>query len=66
MTARWLGVLFAFTALIAVFRLGPPATVFAQQGKQAKGGFGRGATPTFPGPPAGTRDILRSALKTLA
>src|SRR5215472_2416842 len=54
----------AFVALVALLWTAPPrATVFAQQtgapaqGKQAKGGFGRGNTPTFAGPPAGMQAL---------
>lgn len=60
------GIFVALLALAAMFAVTwtprTPATVFAQQpppgqGKQAKGGFGRGATPTFAGPPAGMQAL---------
>jgi hypothetical protein len=64
MKARSFVVLFTFAALITTSRMAPVlTTVFAQQngapaqGKQAKGGFGRGGTPTFPGPPAGMQAL---------
>jgi len=70
MQARLLVVLFAFAALIAVSWIAPaPQAVFAQQkgdpvpGAPGQGaplpgpGFGRGGTPTFPGPPAGMQAL---------
>src|SRR5215469_7628036 len=68
MNARSLIVLCSFAAAIelAWFLPRPAATVYAQngappvagQGKQGKGGgFGRGNTPTFPGPPAGMQAL---------
>ena len=57
--------LIAFAAFTAPLWMAPsPASLFAQQtgappqGKQGKGGgFGRGNTPTFPGPPAGMQAL---------
>jgi hypothetical protein len=57
--------LIASAAIVTLLWTAPPqATVFAQQtgappqGKQGKGGgFGRGNTPTFPGPPAGMQAL---------
>jgi hypothetical protein len=70
MKARLFVVLFTFAALIAAFWLAPVrSTVFAQQkgalvpGAPGQGaalpgpGFGRGGTPTFPGPPAGMQAL---------
>ena len=70
MKARLFLVLFTFGALIAAFWLAPVrSTVFAQQkgdlvpGAPGQGaalpgpGFGRGGTPTFPGPPAGMQAL---------
>jgi hypothetical protein len=66
MNARCIPALFAFSALVAlmwVWPRTPVTTVFAQQngaaaqGKQGRGGFGRGNTPTFPGPPAGMQAL---------
>src|SRR5579862_5267778 len=54
-------VLFAFVALITVIWLGPSAsltrTAFAQGKQGGGGGFGRGGTPTFAGPPAGMQAL---------
>src|SRR5215467_14945577 len=50
--------LVAFTALL--WKAPTPTAVFAQQTGapgQAKGGFGRGNTPTFAGPPAGMQAL---------
>jgi hypothetical protein len=62
MKAKRLLIFFSFVAVFAITWVSPRMPngyVFAQQnvaaaqGKQGRGGFGRGNTPTFAGPPAG-------------
>ncbi|MGH9647106.1 MAG: hypothetical protein ACRD4E_09850, partial [Bryobacteraceae bacterium] len=53
-----LAILIALTAVWAQQPAAPPAGRGQGQGKQVGGaGFGRGGTPTFPGPPAGMQAL---------
>jgi hypothetical protein len=71
MKARWLVGLAAFAASAALVLLPvSPKRAFAQQngappqGKGRGGGFGRGNTPTFPGPPAGMEALPLDLFKS--
>jgi hypothetical protein len=71
MKARWLVGLAAFAASAALVLVPvSPKRAFAQQngappqGKGRGGGFGRGNTPTFPGPPAGMEALPLDLFKS--